>query len=297
MHQVASFPAWPGGAEVAVALTFDIDGEAPWIGEGPEYSERLTMLSLGRFGPVRGLGRILGLLAGHEIPATFYIPGHTADHHPAAVDAILAAGHEVAHHGYLHLASQPLDSASQRAELEQGLAALGRHGVRPAGYRSPGWEIVPQTLSMLTELGFEYDASLMADDRPYWENSGTKPLLELPGHWSLCDWPYFGWTPYHGGLLADPAAVERIWLDEFESARQEHRVVTYTMHPEAIGRGYLARMLERVICAMRDRGSPWFATHSQIAGLASLPDRGRLPSDTGGECRIPFADRACVLER
>ena len=101
--------------------------------------------------------------------------------------------------------------------------------------------------------------------------SGAAPLLELPGHWSLCDWPYFGYTPYHGGLLADPAAVERIWLDEFESARAEHRVVTYTMHPEAIGRGYLIRMLDRVITAMRDRGRPWFATHAEIAALAAPP--------------------------
>jgi peptidoglycan-N-acetylglucosamine deacetylase len=97
------------------------------------------------------------------------------------------------------------------------------------------------------------------------------PLLELPGHWSLCDWPYFGWTPYHGGLLADPAAVERIWLEEFESARSEHRVVTYTMHPEAIGRGYLLRMLRRVIIGMLDGGRPWFATHAEIAALAGHP--------------------------
>jgi hypothetical protein len=59
----AHFPAWPGDAEVAVALTFDVDGEAPWLSEGPEYTRRLTMLSQGRFGPGRGLGRILGLLA------------------------------------------------------------------------------------------------------------------------------------------------------------------------------------------------------------------------------------------
>jgi hypothetical protein len=31
----AVFPGWPGGAQVAVALTFDVDGEAPWLGEGP----------------------------------------------------------------------------------------------------------------------------------------------------------------------------------------------------------------------------------------------------------------------
>jgi peptidoglycan-N-acetylglucosamine deacetylase len=121
---------------------------------------------------------------------------------------------------------------------------------------------------MLAEMGFAYESSLMADDRPYWVSSGGRPLLELPGHWSLCDWPYFGWTAYQGGLLADPAAVERIWLDEYSSARTDHRLVTYTMHPEAIGRGYLTGMLDRVITAMRERGKPWFATHGSIAAMA-----------------------------
>jgi peptidoglycan-N-acetylglucosamine deacetylase len=264
----AEFRAYPAAAETAVALTFDVDGEAPWISEGPEYERRLTLLSQGRFGPERGLRRILDLLADLDISATFYVPGHTADHHPDAMEAILAGGHEVGHHGYLHRGTEGLDAAGQRAELEQGLAALARHGVRPAGYRSPGWELTPETLALLGELGFGYDSSLMADDRPYWAAGENGPLLELPGHWSLCDWPYFGWTPYHGGLLADPAGVERIWLEEYESARRDRRAITYTMHPEAIGRGYLARMLERVITGMRERGRPWFATHAQIAELA-----------------------------
>jgi peptidoglycan-N-acetylglucosamine deacetylase len=267
----ALFPAWPGGADVAVALTFDVDGESAWLGEGTENERRLTLLSMGRFGPVRGLGRILDLLAEFDIPATFYVPGHTADHHPEALTAILAGGHELAHHGYLHRGTDNLDAAGQRAELEAGLTALGRHGVRPAGYRSPGWELSPETLALLTELEFSYDSSLMADDRPYWTSGGGRSLLELPGHWSLCDWPYFGWTPYYGGLLADPASVERIWLDEFESARQDRRALTYTMHPEAIGRGYLTLMLRRVITGMLSNGRPWFATHAQIAALASEP--------------------------
>jgi len=267
----AVFPAWPGDADVAVALTFDVDGEAPWLGEGPQNERRLTLLSQGRFGPERGLGRVLDLLTELDIRATFYVPGHTADHHPEAMTAILAGGHEVGHHGYLHLGTEDLDADGQRGELEAGLAALGRHGVRPAGYRSPGWELTPETLALLAGLGFSYDSSLMADDRPYWETSGNQPLLELPGHWSLCDWPYFGWTPVAGGLLADPARVERIWLEEYESARQEHRAITYTMHPEAIGRGYLLRMLRRVLTSMLDRGRPWFATHAEIATLATAP--------------------------
>jgi hypothetical protein len=43
------------------------------------------------------------------------------------------------------------------------------------------------------------------------------------------------------------------------------------MHPEAVGRGYLVRMLDSVITAMAGRGRPWFATHAQIADLAGAP--------------------------
>src|SRR5215467_3079496 len=95
MGDEAIFPGWPGGAQVAVALTFEVDGEAPWLSEG--HARRLTLLSQGAFGPRRGLSRILDLLAARGIPATFYIPGHTADEHPGAVAAIIAGGHEVAH--------------------------------------------------------------------------------------------------------------------------------------------------------------------------------------------------------
>src|SRR5260370_9245123 len=178
----------------------------------------------------------------------------------------------------MHVGPDGLGADAQRAELERGLAALDKHGVGTAGYRSPGWELSPQTLAMLSELGFSYESSLMADDRPYWVSSGGQQLLELPGHWSLCDWPYFGWTAYQGGLLADPAAVERIWLDEYESARQDRRPITYTMHPEAIGRGYLLRMLRQVITGMLSVGRPWFATHAEIAALANRPASPAAPA-------------------
>src|SRR5262245_46949920 len=93
-------PRWPGGAEVAVSFTFDVDAEGRFAGRAPEYDRRLTSLSEARFGIARGLPRILELLAEHGIAATFYVPGWTADRHPAAIGAIVAAGHEVGHHGY-----------------------------------------------------------------------------------------------------------------------------------------------------------------------------------------------------
>jgi hypothetical protein len=41
----AQLQAWPGGADVAVALTFDVDAESAWLGAGHEYASRLTTLS------------------------------------------------------------------------------------------------------------------------------------------------------------------------------------------------------------------------------------------------------------
>src|SRR5258708_38884793 len=97
MTNVARFADWPEGADVAVALTFDVDGEAPWLGEGTEYERRLSMLSIGRFGPERGVWRVLGPLRGHDAPGAFYGPGHTAEHWPRVGPESFGARAEVAH--------------------------------------------------------------------------------------------------------------------------------------------------------------------------------------------------------
>lgn len=52
--------------------------------------------------------------------------------------------------------------------------------------------------------------------------------------------------------------------------------MTYTMHPEAIGCGYLVRMLDSVTTAIAGRGRTWFATLAQIADLADAPPSGSL---------------------
>ena len=58
---MATTPTWPGGKSVAVSLTFDVDAEAGWLGEGAEYARRLTILSEARYGVTRGVPRILDL--------------------------------------------------------------------------------------------------------------------------------------------------------------------------------------------------------------------------------------------
>ncbi|MBS1862948.1 MAG: polysaccharide deacetylase [Actinobacteria bacterium] len=266
MSGTLAFSPWPNGASAAVAITFDVDAEAGWLAEGEEYRRRLTTLSEARFGITRGVPRILELLGALDVPATFYVPGETAERHGAALLAAVEAGHEVGHHGHRHLRSDKVGAAAQREEIERGLEALERtFGLRPRGYRSASWEITPETFSLLGEFGFDYDSSFMGDDRPYWEEHDGNRMLEFPVHWSLDDWPYFAWSIEAGGNLAPPAAVLDVWLRELDSVIEDGRLMTLTMHPEVIGRGHRIGVLASFIAAARERAQVWFASHGQIA--------------------------------
>lgn len=257
---------FPDGKNTAVSLTFDVDAEAGWLGEGEEYARRLTILSEGRYGVVRGVPRILNLLARHSIPATFFVPGHTAEHHPGLVDRLLEAGHEVAHHGYLHLRSDKVSPAAQTEEIERGLEVFQRLGVpTPRGYRSTSWELTPETLELLVQYGFAYDSSCMGDDRPYIERWEHLEILEIPVHWSLDDWPRFGWNIDGGGNVCDPEELRRTWIAEFASARAEQRHTSFTMHPEVIGRPYRLAQFEQVLEHMVATSDVWFARMDQVA--------------------------------
>jgi peptidoglycan/xylan/chitin deacetylase (PgdA/CDA1 family) len=83
--------------------------------------------------------RILALLAQHDAHATFFVIGQNVAAHPELIHAIVAAGHEVAHHTHTH----PLawfwcaSPAKVRFELEAGFAELRATGVRPIRFRSP----------------------------------------------------------------------------------------------------------------------------------------------------------------
>ncbi|WP_455360641.1 polysaccharide deacetylase family protein [Streptomyces sp. SYSU K21746] len=258
--------AWPHGAEAAVSFTFDVDAEAGWLGEGESYASRLTTLSEGRYGVVRGMPRILRLLSEHGIRGTFFVPGHTAELYPGTIQDILEAGHEVGHHGHMHLRSDKATPAEQRAEIEQGLAALAGAGApTPVGYRSASWELTPETFDLLIEHGFDYDSSCMGDDRPYYEVHDGSTLLELPVHWSLDDWPRYGWNIDTGGNTAPPGELYTSWLAEYTVARAERRHVVYTMHPEVIGRPQRFVELVRLIEEISRVGGSWQAPLADVA--------------------------------
>jgi peptidoglycan-N-acetylglucosamine deacetylase len=262
-----------------VCLTFDFDAISLWI--GPFAARSPSMISRGEFGAV-GCARILRLLEREGIAATFFVTGHTAETYPELTREIVAAGHEIGHHGYLHENPLALETPEREREvLLRGLDALDAVvRVRPIGYRSPSWDNSPWTIELLLEQGFLYESSLMGEDfTPYWCRVGDviqedgpylfgEPvdLVEMPVSWILDDFPHFEYVSIRSaGInrsgLSAPSKVEEIWRDEFAFIHREvpGGVYTLTMHPQVIGRGHRLLMLERLIGWMKAQPGTRFA--------------------------------------
>lgn len=115
---------WRDGARCAVALSFDSDHET---NELREAGESIGRLSQGQYGNRQGVPRILRVLAAHGIKASFFVPAVTALLYPDEQRRVVAEGHEVGIHGWIH----------ERIT-----------GVRPVGIRTPSWDFSPNTLAI-----------------------------------------------------------------------------------------------------------------------------------------------------
>lgn len=257
-------PPWPGGAEAAISLTFDLDGEAGM----PVGSFSISAISERTYGVGRGLERILTLLSEHDVRASFYVPGIIAERHPDTVRRVTAEGHDVGHHGYRHFSPGRVDESLQREEIERGLASIETvTGETPRGYRAPYWELSQATYDLLCENGFLYDSSCMEDDRPHRYLHPVGDLLEFPVHWSLDDWPYYSWSGSGAGNLFAPSTPEETWTRELRSIVADGRHTTFTMHPEVTGRGNRITALEGLLREAANVGPLAFLTHAELADL------------------------------
>ena len=225
-----------------VVLSFDVDAETVILVEGRRYAENPTMMSHQAYGPTVGVPRILDLLAEYDVPATFFVPGYTADRYPGTVERILEAGHEIGHHSYTHHSPLNQSEDEERRDFERALEALGRHGVRPEGYRTPSWEPSWRTHSLLAEHGLAYDSSLADDDHAYVLETDKGDLVELPISWWLDDWQQTAYLPpIARNQTRSRHEVAELWTTELDAYARHGCLFVLTCHPFLTGRPGRAR--------------------------------------------------------
>ena len=270
--------SWPAGKRAAAAFTFDVDAESAVLWNAPHVADRMSVISHQAYGPLVGVPRLLDLLDKHSIRSTFFVPGYTAHRYPQTVRAIVAAGHEIAHHGYLHEQPSAVDAAEEIANLDRGLAALEEvAGIRPAGYRAPMWDLSWRTPGLLAERGFLYDSSLMDADVPYELAVGDGSIVEIPIQWALDDWEQYCFLPdiTGSGLIETPAKARELWWSEFEGLRDAGGCWVLTNHPFLSGRPGRARELDRLMADVVSCADVWTAALGDIA--AHVRSQGLTP--------------------
>ncbi|WZB74870.1 polysaccharide deacetylase family protein [Achromobacter insuavis] len=180
-----------------VCVTVHVDGPAVEVGR--KQFPGAGIHTAGRYAIRRGVPRHLEILARHAMPATFFACGYDVEHYPDTFRAILAAGHEIAAHGYLHEAWDL--GEDEPALLEKTHTLIQRQlGVTPVGWCSPSGRKSHRTLPTLRRLGYCYDASERDRDRPTCRPRATMASSCCPT--TRCRWttirsisPATAWPP------------------------------------------------------------------------------------------------------
>ena len=139
--------------------------------------------------------RLLDLFAGAQVRATFFVLGWVAEREPALIRAIVAAGHELASHGYAHRLIYQQEPGAFREDVRHAKTLLEQvGGVAIRGYRAPSFSVTPRSrwaLDVLLEEGYTYDASIFpihhdrygmpgAPRHPYIERTTAGVIAEAP---------------------------------------------------------------------------------------------------------------------
>ena len=262
---------WPDGVRAAALFTFDVDAEAVLLSDRPEVASYLDVVAHQRYGPRTAVPRILRMFDRLGLRTTFFVPGWVAETYADEARAIRDAGHEIGHHGYLHESVRGVDEATEVSYLVRGLEALDAVlGVRPTGYRPPGWDMNFGTPALLARHGFRYDSALMDADHPYRlavsAGPGAPTLIELPVHWSLDDWNRYNYIPgISANVIGRPSQVCDAWAEELEAIVRVGGLFVLTMHPFITGRPARLAAVERLIERTRAMGGVWLPTGDELA--------------------------------
>jgi len=257
---------WKDNARCAVALSFDSDHETNELREG---GKSIGRMSWGQYGNRVGVPRILDLLKRHDIKASFYVPAVAALLHPDEQRRVIAEGHEIGIHGWIHELNSVLPYEVERDLMFRSTDTLEKiTGVRPVGLRTPSWDFSPNTLKIETELELLYDSSLMADEDCYELVMDGTPtgIVEVPVEWIRDDAVYFMMHRFQSlRPYTAPKDVLDIFLREFDAAYEAGGLFQLTMHPHIITARSRFWILEEVIRHAKSKGDVWFATHAEVA--------------------------------
>ncbi|ELZ98798.1 polysaccharide deacetylase [Haloferax mucosum ATCC BAA-1512] len=254
-----------GDYQSAASFTFDLDAGQLWRA-GEKQKEGFGRFEFrGEYGPTVAVPRILEVFDKHDCHCTFFVPGRVAEEWPETITQIHDHGHEIAHHTYSHVHPRTLSREQEQTEFLRTVELFeDLTGEPPLGYRGGQTD---QTLELAEEVGMIYDSSMMDTDIPYLRDD--HPLVELPNHFLLDDFVYWGFNmkptfDFQSGI-SPVGPVFDTWEAEFEGLHRRGRMFMLTMHPQVIGRASRIDALDDLLETVTNTDGAWVATCAELA--------------------------------
>jgi peptidoglycan/xylan/chitin deacetylase (PgdA/CDA1 family) len=172
-------PRWPDGARLALSfvLNYEEGGESS-VDEGDSAAEAFlhevvgaaptvgrrnpNVESMFEYGSRVGFWRVHRIFTQHGLPLTVYGVGQALERNPHAAQAMIAAGWEVASHGWRWIDYLEMSEGEERDHIRRAIEAIERAcGVRPVGWYTG--RVSENTRRLVVEAGgFLYDSDSYA---------------------------------------------------------------------------------------------------------------------------------------
>jgi putative urate catabolism protein len=274
-------PRWPGGARLALSFVLNWEeggensvlhgdaasetGVSDAIGVDAVAGERqMTVESMFEYGSRSGLWRLLRLFDRHQMPLTVFAVGMAVERYPAAIQAMAKLGHEICSHGYRWIDYQHVDPVTERAHIDQTVAAIeAATGQRPLGWYTG--RAGPNTRRLVVEEGgFLYDSDAYNDDLPYWTTTEGRPHLVVPYAFDANDMRFATTPGFTGG--DDFYTYLRDTFDYLcAEGAESPKMMSVGLHCRLAGRPGRAAALDRFLAHVAQRDDVWVARRVDIA--------------------------------
>jgi len=250
------------GDAAAEAFLSEIPGAQPIVG-----ARHINMESIYEYGSRVGFWRVLRIFERRGLPLTAFVVASALERNPESAAALLAAGHEVATHGYKWIDYQHLPREVEKAHIEQAIAIHARIcGEKPLGFYQG--RMSPNTREIVQEIGgFRYDSDSYADELPYWAPGSVAsgaPHLIVPYTLDANDMRFSTVSGFGQGedffiYLRD--SFDQLWLEGAEAPR----MLSIGLHARLVGRPGRAHALERFLDHIERHDRVWVTRRIDIA--------------------------------
>lgn len=274
-------PQWPGDARIAISFVLNYEeggentvlngdaGSETYLHETPGGAARIGQRDLNvetvyEYGARAGFWRIMEMFRERNMNFTCYGVGLALEKNPAAARAMVAAGHEIASHGYRWIDYSTVPEEVERAHIRQAIQAIeSTCGVRPVGWYTGRISANTRRL-VIEEGGFLYESDAYNDDLPYWVEVAGRPQLIIPytldnNDMKFCVPPGFSAPSGFYEYLKDAFDVL------YHEGRRAPKMMSVGLHCRLAGRPGRAAALARFLDYVQGHDKVWVARRADIA--------------------------------